>query len=549
MASPEEIGPSALVPRIRRHPGAGSPTPVPIPTARRAGLLLSALTSLRAQTVVLFVLILAFAAGAVVIAGSAGRASDYTQNEQVQLITWRYDTVRASLTAEELRTNLAKMNNAELEGNSKLATYYQVQSETGIAFIEAEVSLISALNLPSDAQVIANDAVTFRELTAFARRFIAAGRHSDAEMLAQVDGAINLWRTGRGPVDDIIQTRIQHNQSLNDARKAYVKDVTTVAGIGTAVLLMVLAFFQFQLTLRPVVRLVKVANKLANGEPAAIKPTLRRDELGQLTSALGAWQRSSQHLVDGLRDGSSRAAASASGLSSASEQLAAATAEQTSATTQTSASMEEVARTSTAIADTLANVASQAIETRDNLERAQVDTQASGTRSMALAARVHDINQILALINEVADQTNLLALNAAIEAARAGDAGRGFAVVADEVRRLAERSKSSAAKIASIIGGAEAESSATVMAMERTAKQMQQSLTLLASVVEASDHAKLITQQQRTATEQVVDALGRITVGSRQVSDTAQEISTAAAGNAALAFEMEKMSRNGTGRA
>ena len=34
------------------------------------------------------------------------------------------------------------------------------------------------------------------------------------------------------------------------------------------------------------------------------------------------------------------------------------------------------------------------------------------------------------------------------------------------------------------------------------------------------------------ATGQVVDALERITVGSRQVSDTAREISTAAAGNA-----------------
>ena len=208
--------------------------------------------------------------------------------------------------------------------------------------------------------------------------------------------------------------------------------------------------------------------------------------------------------------------------------------------------MDELARTSTAIADTLARVASQTIETRENLERAQVDTQASSTRTLALAERVHDINQILALINEVADQTNLLSLNAAIEAARAGEAGSAFGVVADEVRRLAERSKSSSAKIATIIASAEAESTATIMAMERSANQMQHGLSLLASVVEASDHVKLITQQQRTATDQVVEALERITVGSRQVSKTAREISTAATSHAALAFEMENMSRNGT---
>jgi len=94
--------------------------------------------------------------------------------------------------------------------------------------------------------------------------------------------------------------------------------------------------------------------------------------------------------------------------------------------------------------------------------------------------------------------------------------------------------------------GAEAESTATVMAMERSAAQMEQSLTLLASVVEASGQVKLITQQQRSATEQVGEAIVRITVGSRQVSDTARKISTAAASHALLASEMEEMSRNRT---
>ncbi len=497
----------------------------------------------------LFMLLVAFAASAIVTSAIVGRASDYTQAQQVNLITWRYDTALLSLAAQELRTNLAQMNNSLLGGDALGAKSYQTLAETNILFIDSEISLISELNLPSDAAAVtAQDADAFLALTTFARRFIAAGRHTDQEMLAQVDGAFTTWRAARAPVDTFIATRILDNQALNDARKAYVNDVTLVAGIGTALLFVVLAFYQFGLTLQPVVQLVDVATKLAAGEPATIKPTRRRDELGRLTTALAAWQQNSQNLFNGLRDGSSQAAASAYDLSSASEQLAAATAEQTSATTETSASMDELARTSTAIADTLARVASQTIETRENLERAQVDTQASSTRTLALAARVHDINQILALINEVADQTNLLSLNAAIEAARAGEAGSAFGVVADEVRRLAERSKSSSAKIAAIIASAEAESTATIMAMERSANQMQHGLSLLASVVEASDHVKLITQQQRTATDQVVEALERITVGSRQVSKTAREISTAATSHAALAFEMENMSRNGTRR-
>ena len=550
MASRDEIARSALViplPR-QRSPGVGL-TQVPIPRRRRSGPLNFARTSLRAQTVALFMLLVVFAASAEVTAVVLGRASDYTQAQQVRLITWRYDTALLSLEAEKLQTNLAHVNDALLGGDTQGAKSYQTLAETNIQFIDSEISLIAALNLPSDAEAITTqDADAFQALTTFARRFLAAGRHPDQEMLAQVDGAFTTWRAARAPVDTFIATRILDNQALNDARKAYVNDVTLVAGIGTALLFVVLAFYQFGLTLQPVVQLVDVATKLAAGEPATIKPTRRRDELGRLTTALAAWQQNSQNLFNGLRDGSSQAAASAYDLSSASEQLAAATAEQTSATTETSASMDELARTSTAIADTLARVASQTIETRENLERAQVDTQASSTRTLALAARVHDINQILALINEVADQTNLLSLNAAIEAARAGEAGSAFGVVADEVRRLAERSKSSSAKIAAIIASAEAESTATIMAMERSANQMQHGLSLLASVVEASDHVKLITQQQRTATDQVVEALERITVGSRQVSKTAQEISTAATSHAALAFEMENMSRNGTRR-
>jgi chromosome segregation ATPase len=226
-------------------------------------------------------------------------------------------------------------------------------------------------------------------------------------------------------------------------------------------------------------------------------------------------------------------------LSAASDELAATTTQQSAAVTQATATTEELARSSAAIADTVDDVARQTAETRDNLEQAEADITVSSERTLALAARVNDIDALLELINDIADQTNLLALNAAIEAARAGENGRGFAVVADEVRRLAERSKTSASDIASIVSAVQGETNATVMAMEKGAKQMQQGLILLEAVTDANGQVRLTTQQQRSATAQVVETMEQLTDASRQVSATAQQIAAAAGNLADLAGNLE----------
>jgi methyl-accepting chemotaxis protein len=229
----------------------------------------------------------------------------------------------------------------------------------------------------------------------------------------------------------------------------------------------------------------------------------------------------------------------ASELSAASDELAATTTQQSAAVTEASATTEELARASAAIADTVEEVAGQAAETRANLQQAEADIQSSSERTLALATRVNDIGALLVLINEIADQTGLLSLNAAIEAARAGEDGRGFAVVAEEVRRLAESSKVSARDIAAIIEGVHAETNATVMAMEKGAKQMQQSLALLDAVTDSTDQVRLTTQQQRSATAQVVETMEQLTDASRQVSITAQQIAGAAGNLAQLAGNLD----------
>ncbi|MCU1388563.1 MAG: methyl-accepting chemotaxis protein [Ilumatobacteraceae bacterium] len=297
---------------------------------------------------------------------------------------------------------------------------------------------------------------------------------------------------------------------------------------------------------RPIRRLTETARRAATGELDARVEPRGSAELVVLGTSFNQMLETCERVVNQLATAGLEVNSAAAELSASSDELAATTTQQSAAVTEASATTEELARASAAIADTVDQVASQTAETRDNLEQAKADIQTSSDRTLALAGRVQDIGALLSLINEIADQTNLLALNAAIEAARAGEEGRGFAVVADEVRRLAERSKASATDIAVIVGGIREETNATVMAMEKGAKQMQAGLMLLERVTEAAGQVRLTTQQQRSATGQVVETMEQLSDASRQVSATAQQIAAAAGSLADLAGNLETTAASAT---
>lgn len=229
---------------------------------------------------------------------------------------------------------------------------------------------------------------------------------------------------------------------------------------------------------------------------------------------------------------------SATTLAAAARELASATSDQTAAALATSVSMELLTKSAASIVDTNERVAIKADQTRENLEMAQIDINASGDRTIALAARVTEVEGILEAINDIADQTNLLALNAAIEAARAGDAGRGFAVVADEVRRLAERSKAAAGQIAKLVEDAQADSSATVLALKKGVAQMERGLVMMKEMADLSTQVQVSTQQQKSATAQIMEAIEHIAEGSRSVAATALDMAAAAASQGQLTSDL-----------
>lgn len=100
-------------------------------------------------------------------------------------------------------------------------------------------------------------------------------------------------------------------------------------------------------------------------------------------------------------------------------------------------SLNAAAESSEQIVETVNEIAKNASSTQRSVQQTVISVNESRARVQNLETASLEIEDIVALITEIAEQTKLLALNATIEAARAGEAGKGFAVVASEVKNLA----------------------------------------------------------------------------------------------------------------
>lgn len=294
-------------------------------------------------------------------------------------------------------------------------------------------------------------------------------------------------------------------------------------------------------------------------------------QLGPLLEGFGKVIETLRTFVREINGAALRLSSSANEVLAASTQHEASSTEQAAAIHETTATMEELKHASAQIAENAGSVARVAEETLgaarsgrgaigefiQAMQQIRNDGVAVADSITKLSKRVERIGTVVEVIDEIADRSDLLALNAALEGSRAGEAGKGFSIVAAEMRRLAENVLDSTKEIKNLIteireataaaaGAAEASKLATQSGEKLGAVAAQAVEGILAGVQETSDAARVInlaTQQQRTATEQVVASMGEIEDVTRQTTHASKQATGAAAELTQLASRLAELSR------
>ena len=293
--------------------------------------------------------------------------------------------------------------------------------------------------------------------------------------------------------------------------------------------------------------------------------------LAPLVSGVGEVMETLKRFVVEIRDAVLQLSTGASEVLAAATQNESSMTEQASAVHETTATMEELKGASHQIAENAQTVAAIAERTLssarmgegairsfiDAMERVRKNTVDVHGSMQKLSRSVERIGSVVDVIDEIADRSDLLALNAALEGAKAGEAGRGFSIVAAEMRRLAENVMESTKEIKVLIGEIRTSTNAAQSSSDRNATMaaegeklgaaaMENVSGILGGVQETSDAARVIhlaTQQQRTATDQVVQSMAEIEEITRQAQSGSRQATGAAAELTNLAERLSELVR------
>ncbi|GBC60703.1 methyl-accepting chemotaxis protein [Desulfonema ishimotonii] len=366
------------------------------------------------------------------------------------------------------------------------------------------------------------------------------------------------------------------NEKARQAVRESMKQAQDIIGIMIALGVVIGGLCAWMITrsvTRPVYEVVEVANAIAKGDLTQDIKTDRKDEIGQLFSAmknmilnLKATVQVAGHISEGdlnadvqilsdkdtlgrslafmdrrlsemvadvkktadaVNTGAGAVKLAADSLAAVSSQISTGAGEMSQEASEQAASAEEVSASIEEMAVGISQNADNAGHTEKIALKSAEDIREGEAAAAETVSAMRDITEKISVIEEIARHTGLLALNAAIEAARAGEQGRGFAVVAAEIRELANQSKTAAGEINSL--------SVFSMAVAEKSGQMLSRL-----VPDIRKMAELVQDISAACHEQ--------SLGAEQISTSVQQLDQTIQQNAQLAEELagsaEEMTAN-----
>ncbi len=357
-----------------------------------------------------------------------------------------------------------------------------------------------------------------------------------------------------------------------DSIKNFSQLILLMAGLVAIGLTLIFGLVITQVFTHPVNRLRSRLIHLAEGDLATALTVSNQDQFGELANTFNQSINRLGSMVEQVQRQARKVSSTADEIAGSSSRSAQISVEQAGAVAQATVTIEELSHTALQIAEASTLVAHAAEQALSSANDGQETVQESITgitnlkmrvrnitdRILALSERSQRVGHIIEQVASIADQTHLLALNAAIESAAAGENGKRFAVVASEVKRLAERSRQATKDVQAVLGEIQDATNASVMATEQGMKEAERGVILayragdvnesiiqmVERTVQLANAISMATQQQRSASEQVVTSMRHLAMVIGDAAASAQQSSGLAVSLDQIAQELTRVSSN-----